>query len=271
MQFPNSEEEWRIIGREFEEKWQFPNCLGSVDGKHIRISPPQDAGSFYWNYKGYNSLVLMAIANANYELIYCHMGTNGRISDGGVIENTTFYEKLAKEELKLPTPSLAKHSSTQLPWVFIGDEAFSLRKDFLKPFGLRDLSRERKIFNYRLSRARRIIENVFGIIAARFRILHTEINLKLDNIDLVVLTCAVLHNYLRRKCCDSYTPPESLDEEDWTQSEIHTGLRVDPGILSGLQRRHNRNNTEEANQVRELFVRYFNGDGQVRWQNNMIR
>lgn len=79
FQFPRNEEEWRRIGKEFEEKWQFPNCLGSVDGKHVRIVPPQDSGSFFWNYKGYNSLVLMAIANANYEIIYCHIGTNGRI------------------------------------------------------------------------------------------------------------------------------------------------------------------------------------------------
>lgn len=198
------------------------------------------------------------------------MGTNGRVSDGGVIENTKFYEKLVNEELQLPTHSPAKNSSTQLPWVFIGDEAFSLRKNMLKPFGLRDLSIERKIFNYRLSRARRIIENVFGIMAAGFRILHTEINLKLDRIDLVVLTCAVLHNYLRRKCSDSYTPLDSLDEEDWTQSNIRTGLRVDPGVLSGLQRGHNRNTAREANEVRELYVRYFNEEGQVSWQNNMI-
>lgn len=117
------------------------------------------------------------------------------------------------------------------------------------------------MFNYRLSRARRVIENAFRIMATRFRILHTEIKLKLDSIDLVVMTCAVLHNYLRRKCFDSYIPPESLDEENWTHSEIHKGLRVDPTVLSGLQCGHNRNTTHKADEVRELYVKYFNGKG----------
>jgi hypothetical protein len=49
--------------------------------------------------------------------------------------------------------------------VFVGDEAFALRKDFLKPFSQRELTNERRIYNYRLSRARRVIENVFGIMA----------------------------------------------------------------------------------------------------------
>ena len=70
----------------FEDNWHFPNCVGSVDGKHIEIVPPPESGSFYYNYKGFHSMVLMPIANANYELLYAHFGTNGRISDGGVIE-----------------------------------------------------------------------------------------------------------------------------------------------------------------------------------------
>ncbi|KAF2898957.1 hypothetical protein ILUMI_07218 [Ignelater luminosus] len=153
---------------------------------------------------GYNSLVLMAIANANYELIYCNIGTNGRVCDGSAIENTKVYEKLVTGELRLPNPSAVKNGTMQLPCVFIEDKAFSLRKDFLKPFSQRNLQTERKIFNYRLSRARRIIENVFGIIAARFKIFHTDINLRLDHI--VVMTCAVLHNFMRKKCSDVYTP-----------------------------------------------------------------
>jgi len=145
--------------------------LGAVDGKHVRITPPAGSGSYYWNYKGYNSLVLMGIANANYEFIMVHFGINGRVSDGGVIEYTEFYHKLKHNELNIPEPSTPKSSSTKiLPYVFLGDEAFALREDFLKPFGQGELNIERRIFNYRLSRARRVIENVFGILANRFRI-----------------------------------------------------------------------------------------------------
>lgn len=59
-------------------------------------------------------------------------------------------------------PSRKMQSGTvDLPYVFMGDEAFTLLEDFLKPFSQKDLNPERKIFNYRLSRARRIMENVF--------------------------------------------------------------------------------------------------------------
>ena len=92
FQFPTTEGEWIHVGNEFEGKWDFPNCLGAVDWKHVKIPAPTGSGSFYWNYKGFNSLVLMCIKNANYEFLYCDIGTNGGVSDGGVIENTKFDE-----------------------------------------------------------------------------------------------------------------------------------------------------------------------------------
>ena len=99
----------------------------------------------------------------------CDAGTNGRVSDGGVLQNTVFGELLLDRKLNLPQPSAPNNSEKNLPHVFIGDEAFPLRTDFLKPFAAKELSEDRRIFNYRLSRARRIIENVFGIMSSRQR------------------------------------------------------------------------------------------------------
>lgn len=73
--FPSSEEEWIDRAKNFDVKWNFPNCLGIVDGKHVRISPLAGSGSFCYNYKGYNRMVLLAIANANYEFIMVDFGT----------------------------------------------------------------------------------------------------------------------------------------------------------------------------------------------------
>jgi hypothetical protein len=109
--------------------------------------------------------VLTGIANSNYEFIYFNFDTNCRVSDGGVLEYTDSYDKLQNECLKTPESSDVK--GRKLPYVFVGDDAFSLIRDFLKPYNVKQLTRERKIFNYRLSRARRIIENVFGILVAK--------------------------------------------------------------------------------------------------------
>jgi hypothetical protein len=248
---PETEDEWRSIARQFEEKWQFPHCLGAVDGKHVRITPPAGSGSLFWNYKHFHSVVLMACANADYEFIWCEVGTNGRVSDGGAIRNTEFFEKLNNRLLKIPPTESCNETSTELPYVFVGDEAFALRSDFLKPFSQRAVTRERLVFNRRLSRARRIVENVFGIMANRFRIFHTSINLTVDRINLVVLTCCVLHNFLHKKCATYSVEEENED------------LPPSSETLAGMQITHIRNPSTHAKLVREMFLEYFNEEGEL--------
>lgn len=270
MQFPKNEDDWKCIASLFEDKWNFPNCLGAIDGKHVQITPPPNSGSYYYNYKGTHSLVLMAIVNANYEFILCDFGTNGRVSDGGVIENTLFYEKLKNGKLSIPEQANSKNSSGPLPYVFVGDEAFALRSDFLKPFAQKELNKEKRVFNYRLSRARRIVENVFGILASKFRIFHTPINLKIENIEKVVMTCCVLHNFLRKKCGDNYIPVSHLYTEDTQTGVIQNGLTSDDSTFVELQRSYNRHAADEAKTVRNKYMNYFNNEGAVGWQESFL-
>lgn len=127
------------------------------------------------------------------------MGANGRVSDGGVINNTGFYDKLVEGKPYIPVPRPVAKSSGSLNNVFVGNEAFALRPDLLKPFSRDSLTDERRIFNCRLSRARRVVENTFGILASRFRVLYTAINLDIESIEWVVLVCCALHNVLHKK------------------------------------------------------------------------
>ncbi|KAK5648133.1 hypothetical protein RI129_003025 [Pyrocoelia pectoralis] len=227
LKFPKTTADWKKIALDFQNRWNFPHCLGAVDGKHVQITAPPGSGSYYFNYKKTFSVVLMGIANANYEFIYCDVGTNGRVSDGGVIENTTFMKNLIANKLNIPEPEIVVSDEPPLHYVFVGDEAFAMRHDFLKPYNQREHDYEKRIFNYRLSRARRIIENSFGILANRFRIFHTRINLKVDNIDTVILACCALHNFLRRNSSNSYTPSDVFDFEDTSTGLVTPGLRTD--------------------------------------------
>lgn len=208
----------------------------------------------------------MAIANANCEFIYCDVGTNGRISDGGVINNTVFYEKLIDNRLNIPEPRSISNLEQAFEYVFIGDEAFAMRKDLLKPYGRDILDKERRVFNYRLSRARRVVENTFGIMASRFRIFHTSINLQLHNIDTVVLACCALHNFLRKRSREIYTPPQSLDRENVEEGSIELGERCNPDLMHDLQRGSRGQNYRSALTVRDNFKTYFNNQGSVPWQ-----
>jgi hypothetical protein len=84
LKVPSTTDEWLEIAAKFEERWNYPNCVGAIDGKHIVMQPPANAGSFFYNYKHTHSIVLMAVAGPNYESIYADVGTNGRVADGGV-------------------------------------------------------------------------------------------------------------------------------------------------------------------------------------------
>lgn len=268
FQFPSTEDEWLQIANDFEKKCNFFNCVGAVDGKHVNIVPPAGSGSYYFNYKGSHSLVLMAVVNANLEFIMCDFGVNGRISDGGVIEYSFFYKKLKNGQLSLPPSRKPQNSNTSLPFVFVADEAFTLRSDFLKPFSRQELNNEKKIFNYRLSRARCKVENAFGILSNRFRIFHTQISVNLEAIDKIVMATCVLHNFLRRRYAAVYTPENHLYRENITDGIIELGIQSNHMI--NLQQGHSRRSNNEAKNVRQLFVNYFNNEGAVEWQQRMV-
>lgn len=63
---------------EFYNKWNFPNCIGAVDGKHIRILCPKKSSSLFFNYKDFFSTVLLAVVDANYKFIYIDVGSYGK-------------------------------------------------------------------------------------------------------------------------------------------------------------------------------------------------
>jgi len=63
------EEDWIKISNEFNKIWNFPNCTGAIDGKHIAIQCPPCSGSEYFNYKGFHSIVLQAVVDAHAKFI----------------------------------------------------------------------------------------------------------------------------------------------------------------------------------------------------------
>ncbi|KZC06773.1 PREDICTED: putative nuclease HARBI1 [Dufourea novaeangliae] len=132
IKVPTSEEEWKQIAQDFYDQWNFPNSLGAVDGKHVAIKKPHNSGSLFLNYKKFFSIVMMAVANANYEFIMVDVGINGRISDGGVIRYTKFGQALADKTLGIPEPAQLPNSQKILPFVFVGDDAFAMTENLIK-------------------------------------------------------------------------------------------------------------------------------------------
>ncbi|KAM4045446.1 putative nuclease HARBI1 [Anomaloglossus baeobatrachus] len=260
MAFPKHESEWLQLASQFQLQWQFPNCGGAIDGKHIRITQPHHSGSFYHNYKGFFSIILMAVANADYDFVMVDVGLNGRISDGGALEHTEFGRRLLRSQLRLPNNS---QTINNLNFVFLGDEAFPLKKKLLRPYPQNTLNAQRTVFNYRLSRARRVVESAFGFLASRFRIFHTAINLKIETIDKVVLACCVLHNFLRKREGRHYIPVGYVDTVNdvtgelipgsWRENDPHLPPLNPPVVIGRI--------SDEYILNRDKYCDLFNGTG----------
>lgn len=200
FQVPNTIEEWEGIAKDYEDKWNVYNTIGSMDGKHIRIKCPVSGGSNYYNYKHFNSIILFALVDANYKFIYVDVGTNGRIGDAGVFAKSLLRKCIFDRSiLNLPKEKKLPNTNTVTPYVVLADDAFPLSCYVMKPYPIKNISKEERIFNYRLSRGRRMVESAFGILANRYRIFLTTINLSPTKVTKIVLAACSLHNLLCEK------------------------------------------------------------------------
>lgn len=251
MKLPSTEE-WEKITREFEKYTNFPNCIGAIDGKHIRIIKPLDSGSMYFNYKHFFSTVLLAVCDANYCFTYIDVGACGKSNDSTIFKYSELFKKLSQQSLNIPGPKpISAIRSTSLPYVIVGDEAFSLSENVMRPYRGKSLTKDKRIFNYRLSRARRYIECSFGILVNKWRIFHRPLNVDIEFAENIIKACCVLHNYVRLR--DGYRYEHTLFETP----------------LSGMRTITIRPSTRSRN-TRDIFADYFMNEGQLPWQDKMI-
>lgn len=231
----------------FYDKWNFPNCAGCIDGKHIRIKCPKKSGTMFYNYKQYFSIVLQAVADANYKLLFIDVGGYGKQSDGGTFASSTLYQLLENGSL-LPEEKTLPNSEVVLPHVLLGDDAYPLKSYLMKPYSKRNLLREEEIFNYRLSRGRRTVECSFGIMAAKWRLLNKPIECYPDKVDLIVKCICLLHNII-------------IDREGTYQSDMLQFELLNSQTNHNFKKtRVNNRSTNMAYDIRETFKMYFNSE-----------
>lgn len=250
--------------------WKFPNCLGAIDGKHVHIRAPDNSGTVFFNYKKTFSINRMAVASADYKFISIDVGQIGSASDSGIWERSNFGAAWKNKAVNTPPARPLPGTAEPVKYVMIGDEAFPLQDNLLRPFPGRDLNTmEKKRYNFRLSHARRVVENTFGILANRFRVLFTTMDADPEKATSIVRTCCVLHNMLMTVRDDVYVPPGFADNLLPDGNVVEGFWRNDQINLGGLQPVA-RGHAATATTVRNHYAQWFSEEGAVTWQDRHI-
>lgn len=211
----------------------------------------------------------MAIVSASYRFMLVDVGAQGRHSDGGIFLNSVMGQMFHRDELDVPMPLVCSVDRPPMPYMLVADEAFQLNKFTLRPYPGRNITEEQKIFNYRLSRTRRVVENAFGIMAAKFRICQGPIVTSVETAEKIVKAIVVLHNFLLSE--PEYCSPQfsdfisqsgSIIEGQWRLMEIFSTFHK-------VGRAGGQAYSRYAANIREELKNYFLYENAVPWQWNL--
>lgn len=233
------------ISKQYQELWNFPNCIGCIDGKHVRIIYPPHSGTMFYNYKKFYSIVLQAVCDANYRFIIIDVGAFGKQSDGGTFTSSEMYNLLESNQLNIPEDDFLPGTDIKMPFVFLADEAYPISVHVLTPYKSDSLNAETATFNARHSRARKTVECSFGILYSKWRILSKSIETSSLTADKIVKALCVLQNMI-------------IDKEG-VERHLTEVNRVEPRGHETIGRRCNNRGrpSNAAKIVRDTFKCYF--------------
>ncbi|KAJ8892335.1 hypothetical protein PR048_004915 [Dryococelus australis] len=252
FRLPSTTEECEHHADEYNHQWNFPHCIGIMDGKHVMLQAPINTDSDYFNYKGFFfSIVLLAVLDTNYCFMCVSVGCQGRLSDGGVFDHKTL------------TNSCLPCKNFPVPYILLANYSLPLRPSIMKPFPrAHDKGSNERIYNYRHCRARRMVEDVFLTVQVVSRGLRKPLLLEPENDERVVKTCVHLYNFLHcsQSQSASYAPLETFDFQDIATKTLVPGQwRVD-GMPTGTMLRLKgvpKKPSTLAKEIREEFSGYF--------------
>ena len=116
---PLHENEWRHIAEDFEMLWDLPHCIGAIDGKHISMECPRNTGTNYHNYKGFFSMILLAVCDARYNFILYDVGQYGSTNDSAVLGHSNFGKCFNKRLFNYPAPEKIPGFPSKIPFFWL--------------------------------------------------------------------------------------------------------------------------------------------------------
>ena len=252
--FPSTLADFKESALDMEELWQFPLAFSALDGRHIPIKMPgggAESAKEYHNFKNFNSIVLMGMVDAKMQFIWASVGCPGSNHDSIIFRSTDLYSKLMENAI---LPAFTKLiEGVKVPFMILADSAFPHLPWIQKPYTNAVLS-EKRYFNYRLSRARMVVECAYGMLKSRWRVLHRKCDSNNETMKVKTLACIVLHNI----CIDhGENMPSNLDltvDPETQQRRPRDAIR---NLLNMTMSQSIRNSTRSANLIRSALSEKF--------------
>ena len=193
--FPSTLEHFKDCVLDMEEEWQFPLAFSALDGCHIPTKMPRggaNSAKEYHNFKNFYSIVLMGMVDAKMRFIWASVSCPGSNHDSIIIRSTSFYAKLMECNILPIFTKLIE--GVKVPFMILADSAFPHLPWIQKPYTNAVLSEKERYFNYRLGRARMVVESAYGMLKSRWRVLHRKCDSNNETMKIKTLACIVLHN-----------------------------------------------------------------------------
>ena len=205
VSFPVTEDDFYNLSKDFFDRFQFPDTVGAVDDTHVKIMKPRTDPSSYFDYKKDYSIHLQAVCDARTRVLFYHIGSLGENNDGGVAEMSGFNAILRSE--RIPKK-----------YHILGDPAFALHPNLLNRYPGLHLFPFEKLYNYRQSRARMVVESLFGRLKGRWHVLIKPMPFRnLDLVNNIVLTTVLLHNFLITKDDARLHPQHHFQDNEYKE------------------------------------------------------
>ena len=188
IQFPTGDKLNELVDT-FKGKWGVPQCVGAIDGSHIPVASPAMNHTDYYNRKGWYSIILQGVVDHFYRFMNINGGWPGSVHDARVFSHSKIYKRMNDGSL-LPNQTITVNR-VNIPLYLIGDSAYPLMEWLMKPFTHgTDLTAQQKTYNYRISKARIVVENAYERLKGRWHRLMKKNDMSIENILTVITTSA---------------------------------------------------------------------------------
>ena len=244
IRLPVTEAEVKEKTNKFFSHWQFPQCLGAVDGTHVYIKQPSDNATDYIDRKSRFSINVQACCDYGCQFLDVVVKWPGSVHDARMFINSALNEKMRSGVI----PKCYKRvvsDEAPIPVFILGDPAYPLLPYLMKEYANGGCTAQEQYFGYKLCSARNVIECAFGHLKARFSALRREMDINLSDLPTVVYACFVLHNF-----CE-------VNKESISDERVRAVMEDDQSSQPSIQRTPIQSNETEGKRVRRVLTKYF--------------